>query len=254
LVSMIQLSVNVNKIATLRNSRGGEIPNLLELSGIILDCGAHGITVHPRSDERHIRKADVLNLKGFLAKYNKTSSVKRELNIEGEPSDRFLNLVLENLPDQATLVPVLPGEITSDHGFRLKEDTKVLAPIIQKFRDNKIRVSIFVEAGVENLKIAKDIGADRIELYTGPFASRFEENIEEGKKAFFAYEKTALEAKELGLGINAGHDLDHENLTIFRKLSGLEEVSIGHRLISYALYVGIEESVKTYLKVLSANS
>ncbi|NUM42280.1 MAG: pyridoxine 5'-phosphate synthase, partial [Leptospiraceae bacterium] len=216
--------------------------------------GAYGITVHPREDERHIKKTDVSELKNFLNTYNQKISQKKEFNIEGEPSKRFLDIIFENLPDQATLVPVHPGEITSDHGFDLQKDSKFLSPIIQKIKEKNIRVSLFVEAGAENLNIAKDIGADRIELYTGPFAFQFEKSVEKGKEAFILFEKTAMEAMKLGLGINAGHDLDHKNLMVFRNLSGLEEVSIGHRLISYALHVGIENSVKAYLKALSLSS
>lgn len=245
---MISLSVNVNKIATLRNSRGGEIPSLVYFTEKILQAGATGITVHPRSDERHITSEDTRLLKNFLHNYNLKQQTQIEYNIEGEPSERFFNIIYKNQPEQATLVPVKPGEITSDHGFDLQKDGKQLQPIIKKIKDQKIRVSLFVEAGVKELKIAREIGADRIELYTGPFAHAFSEN--KAIESFQRYLHTAEQAIQLGLGINAGHDLDHINLKVFKKLPGLQEVSIGHRLISYALEVGIESSVKAYLKTL----
>ena len=217
---MISLSVNVNKIATLRNSRGGDIPNLLTFTKVIMDSGAHGITVHPRSDERHITRKDTKDLKKYILEYNKEYSKKIEYNIEGAPDERFLDIVLENLPDQATLVPVRPGEVTSDHGFDLKREGEMLFPLIQKIRSAGIRVSLFLEAG-------------------------------KGVESFLTYEKAALAATKLGLGVNAGHDLDEKNLAVFKKLSGLREVSIGHRLMSFALLNGMDNAVKTYLKALS---
>ncbi|MCB1160449.1 MAG: pyridoxine 5'-phosphate synthase, partial [Leptospiraceae bacterium] len=209
---MIHLSVNVNKIATLRNSRGGAIPDLLYFSGLALRAGAHGITVHPREDERHIRKEDVFNLKDFLEMYNSHGNVDVEYNLEGEPEKRFIDICLEVLPEQATLVPVTPGEITSDHGFQFKKDKEKLKPAIEKLKEKGIRVSLFVDAGVENLYLAKELGADRIELYTGPFAELYDlGGREKAFEIFQTYLQTAREAKELGLGINAGHDLDHLN-------------------------------------------
>ena len=188
---MISLSVNVNKIATLRNSRGGDIPNLLTFTKVIMDSGAHGITVHPRSDERHITRKDTKDLKKYILEYNKEYSKKIEYNIEGAPDERFLDIVLENLPDQATLVPVRPGEVTSDHGFDLKREGEMLFPLIQKIRSAGIRVSLFLDTSVDNMNYAKQIDADRIELYTGPFAESFEAG--KGVESFLTYEKANLD-------------------------------------------------------------
>jgi pyridoxine 5-phosphate synthase len=250
---MTQLSVNVNKIATLRNSRGGEIPSVTHFCEIILNAGAHGITIHPREDERHITKADVFAIKDFLISYNKSKNKQIEFNMEGEPSARFLDLVSEAKPDQVTLVPVRPGEITSDHGFNLlnASERKALEPILSKCKKQNFRVSLFMEADTSSYKIAKEMGTDRIELYTGPFAQAFDESQEKGAESYREYELSALEAHRLGLGINAGHDLDTKNLSIFSRLPFLEEVSIGHRLVSQALEDGMEKTIKSYLKVLS---
>lgn len=254
---MTQLSVNVNKIATLRNSRGGSIPSVTNISEIILDAGAYGITIHPREDERHITKQDVLEIGQFLKSYNekllKKGFPKKEFNIEGEPSVRFLDLVLAAKPDQATLVPVKPGEITSDHGFDLKDKTvfQTLKSMIGRFHEEGIRVSLFMETNFEQYTLVKDLGADRIELYTGPFAWAYERSKEEGLSSFKEYEIAATEANKLGLGVNAGHDLDTNNLTLFAKLPFLAEVSIGHRLVSQSLVDGMEKTIKEYLRVLS---
>ncbi|EMY76235.1 pyridoxine 5'-phosphate synthase [Leptospira weilii serovar Ranarum str. ICFT] len=248
----VKLSVNINKVATLRNSRGGNIPNLLYFANLVLQAGAQGITVHPREDERHIRKDDVLALKEFIDAYNQRNKTKIEYNIEGEPSPRFLNLLLDTKPDQATLVPVTPGEITSDHGFDFDKDMEILQEYSKILKKEKIRVSLFVETDLENLKLASLSGADRVEFYTGPFAQEFDRSREEGKKRFESFyvpaAKIILDQK---MEINAGHDLDHLNLRVFSKLPGLKEVSIGHRLISRALEIGIDRSVKDYLQALS---
>lgn len=245
---MVHLSVNVNKIATLRNSRGGDIPHLLQHIQMILEAGAHGITVHPRSDERHITRQDVEDISIFLNEYNRTSLRKIEYNLEGELSERFLRIVLETRPDQATLVPVTPGEITSDHGFDFKKERTELQKYIHEIKKAGIRTSLFVETNLENLKHSKDIGADRVEFYTGPFAEAYKAG--EGSASFQTYKDAAELAMSLGYEINAGHDLDHKNLSLFRKLPGLKEVSIGHRLISYSLSVRLQQSVKEYLKIL----
>jgi pyridoxine 5-phosphate synthase len=246
---MISLSVNVNKIATLRNSRGGDIPNLLLFTKVIMDSGAHGITVHPRSDERHITRKDTKDLKNYIVEYNREYSKKIEYNIEGAPDERFLDIILDNTPDQATLVPVRPGEVTSDHGFDLKREGEKLYPLIQKIKSAGVRVSLFLDTNVDNMNYAKQIEADRIELYTGPFAEAF--TVGRGVESYLSYEKAALAAIKLGLGVNAGHDLDEKNLAVFKKLSGLREVSIGHRLMTFALMHGMENAVKTYLKAMS---
>ncbi len=245
---MVHLSVNVNKIATLRNARGGNIPHLLQHIQIILEAGAQGITVHPRSDERHITQQDVYDISFFLKDYNKSTSRKIEYNIEGELSERFLGIVLDTRPDQATLVPVSPGEITSDHGFDFRKERDELQIYIREIKKAGIRTSLFVETDLDNLRQSHDIGADRIEFYTGPYAEAYEEG--NGSHSFQIYKEAAELALSLGYQINAGHDLDHKNLSLFRKLPGLKEVSIGHRLISYSLSVGLRQSVKEYLKIL----
>ncbi|WP_210413304.1 pyridoxine 5'-phosphate synthase [Leptospira brenneri] len=254
---MTQLSVNVNKIATLRNSRGGSIPSVIQISEIILNTGAHGITIHPREDERHITKQDVFELQNFLKSYNeklaKNGFPKKEFNIEGEPSERFLDLVLAAKPDQVTLVPVKPGEITSDHGFDLKNKTvfQTLEPMVKKLTQAGIRISLFMETDFLQYPLVKELGAQRIELYTGPFANAYDRSPEEGKFSFKSYETAATEANKLGLAVNAGHDLDTNNLKIFAKLPHLAEVSIGHRLVSQSLIDGMETTIQNYLKVLS---
>jgi pyridoxine 5-phosphate synthase len=245
---MIKLSVNINKIATLRNSRGGNIPDLIEHVNIILSAGAHGITVHPRSDERHITKNDVILVSEFIKNYNLKNQKNIEFNIEGELSDRFLSIVLEANPTQATLVPVSPGEITSDHGFDLKKDKDELHKYLSKIKDKGIRTAIFVETEIENLKNLSDIPTDRVEFYTGPFALEFEKG--NGISSFEKYKNASEIVISNKIEINAGHDLDHLNLRLFNKLPGLQEVSIGHRLISYSLQVGLQTTIQLYLKTL----
>ncbi|XDD51489.1 pyridoxine 5'-phosphate synthase [Leptospira sp. WS92.C1] len=248
----IKLSVNINKIATLRNSRGGNIPDLLYFADLVLQAGAQGITVHPREDERHIRKDDVFALKEFIDFYNQKNNTGIEYNVEGEPSPRFLDLVLSVRPDQATLVPVTPGEITSDHGFNFREDLNIVQEYSKILKKEKIRSALFVDTDLENLKLASFSGADRVEFYTGPFAEAFDHSPEAGKKCFQSqYVPAAREILSQKMEINAGHDLDHLNLKIFSGLPGLSEVSIGHRLISRALETGIGQSVREYLRALS---
>lgn len=241
--------MNVNKIATLRNSRGGDIPNLIEMTKIILKAGAHGITVHPREDERHIKRRDVFELKEFLNHYNRVNNKNIEYNIEGEPSSRFEKLVLEAKPTQVTLVPVTPGEITSDHGFVFPRDLELVIPYIKVFQEAGIRVSLFVEREISTLQEIEKTKTNRIEFYTGPFADAFSKGI--GEESFLEYKKAAEFIHEKGIEINAGHDLDIENLKIFRRLPYLKEVSIGHRLISQALEIGLEATVKLYLQTLA---
>lgn len=248
---MVKLSVNINKIATLRNSRGGNIPDLITHTEIILKSGAHGITVHPRSDERHITRQDVREISKFLKDFNAKSEKKIEFNIEGELSDRFLDIVMEAMPDQATLVPVTPGEITSDHGFNFNKDSEILKKYIQILKKEQIRTSVFVETDLKNLEMLPEIKPDRVEFYTGPFAENFELN---NKSALEPYTRAANLVQSFGIGINAGHDLDQYNLKLFRNLPGLLEVSIGHRLISHSLRVGLERTVKEYLKTLEEES
>jgi len=237
---MTRLSVNINKIATLRNARGGNVPNLLNVA---LDCekfGAQGITVHPRPDERHIRYNDVYELKKHLT---------TEFNIEGYPNQRFIDLVLEVKPDQVTLVPDPPGVLTSNAGWNTVAKANFLKPIINQFKTAGIRTSIFMETDERLIEAAEDTGTDRIEFYTGPFAEEFKSNPE---IAMAPYQKAAALANSIGLGINAGHDLDLDNLKYFQKnISGLLEVSIGHALISDALYLGLENTIQLYLRELN---
>ncbi len=235
-----KLSVNINKIATIRNSRGGSTPNLLKVA---IDCerfGAQGITVHPRPDERHIRYKDVQELKPLLT---------TEFNIEGNPKDqKFVNLVLQNKPAQVTLVPDGLGQLTSDHGWDTITHKDYLKEIISVFKQEGIRTSIFVDADVKMIEGAKETGTDRIELYTESYAKHFFENKE---KAIAPFVIAAKKAYDLGLGINAGHDLSLQNLNYFAKnVSGLLEVSIGHALISDALYFGLENTIQLYLREL----
>ncbi|MGE0393397.1 MAG: pyridoxine 5'-phosphate synthase [Vicinamibacterales bacterium] len=245
---MVKLSVNINKIATVRNSRGGEVPSVLRAAAVCVEAGAPGITVHPRADERHITRADVHALAAWLAPLRG----RVEFNIEGDPRPDLLDLVHEVRPDQCTLVPVRPGEITSEAGWPVTTPRAELAASIASLRALGVRVSLFVDADPDPVRWAAGMGADRVELYTEPFAKAFARSPEEGGRAFARYRTAAELAVTLGLGVNAGHDLDLENLVLFRELPGLDEVSIGHALISHALFVGLDRSVRDYLRVLAA--
>ncbi|PIV60140.1 MAG: pyridoxine 5'-phosphate synthase [Bacteroidetes bacterium CG02_land_8_20_14_3_00_31_25] len=233
---MTKLSVNVNKIATIRNARGGNNPDVLKVA---LDCenfGAQGITVHPRPDERHIRKSDVYSLK---------KNIKTEFNIEGYPSKDFIKMVIEVKPAQVTLVPDLPDAITSNSGWDTKKNKEFLTEIISEFQKNGIRTSVFVDTNLQNIEYAKLINTDRIELYTEPYAANYLLNKEEAIKPFVI---AANLANKLGLGLNAGHDLSLVNLKYFaNNIPNLLEVSIGHALICDALYFGLENTIKLYL-------
>lgn len=237
---MTRLSVNINKIATLRNARGGNNPNLVQVA---LDCerfGAQGITVHPRPDERHIRYQDVLDLK---------EAVTTEFNIEGNPDDRFIELVKRVKPDQVTLVPDAPDAITSNAGWDTVRYAEHLRQLIALFKEDNIRVSIFVDADERMVEGAKAVGTDRIELYTEPYATHYATNRE---AAIAPFVKAAQRANELGLGLNAGHDLSLENLRYFDEhIPGLLEVSIGHALICDALYYGLENTIQMYRRCLN---
>ncbi len=240
-MSACKLSVNINKIATLRNSRGGNNPDLVKTA---LDCerfGAQGITVHPRPDERHIRYQDTFNLKAKIA---------TEFNIEGNCEEqKFIDLVLANKPAQVTLVPDILGQITSNHGWDTIKNQNYLQDIIAVFKEANIRVSIFVDPNPEMVEAAKTTGTDRIELYTESYASNYHHNKE---KAIAPYIVAAKKANELGIGINAGHDLDLDNLKYFAEnIPGLLEVSIGHALICDALYLGLENTIQRYLHQLA---
>ena len=234
---MAKLSVNINKIATIRNARGGMTPNVVQVA---IDCerfGANGITVHPRPDERHITKQDV---------YDLAKVVKTEFNIEGYPDQRYLDLIKEILPSQATLVPDPPNVLTSNAGWDTKKNLLLLTDLVQQFREIGVRSSIFIDTNLENIEYAAKTGVDRIELYTGPYADNYSANPE---KAIEEYVKAANLATELGMEINAGHDLSLDNLQFFKsKIPQLVEVSIGHALISDALYYGLENTIQMYLK------
>jgi len=236
---MTRLSVNINKIATLRNARGGNVPNLVQVA---MDCerfGAQGITVHPRPDERHITYQDVSALKAV---------VQTEFNIEGNPNEKWMKLVLENHPEQATLVPDKPSALTSNAGYNTIEQADELRPIIERLHETGIRVSIFIDPIPEMAEGAAKLNADRIELYTGPYAEQFTANKKEAIKPFV---ETAEVAYGLGLGVNAGHDLSLENLRFFsEKTPHLLEVSIGHALISDSIYLGLENTIQMYKRCL----
>ena len=237
---MTRLSVNINKVATLRNARGGNLPDVEKFA---VDCerfGAQGITVHPRPDERHIRRSDVFALKQL---------VTTEFNIEGNPESAFMDLVTEIRPTQATLVPDAISQLTSNHGWDTRANLSKLTDIVRCLKESGIRVSIFVDADPEMGEYAKKAGADRVELYTGPYAELYDSNPE---AALAMYRPAAEKAHELGLGLNAGHDLNLRNLRAFvQAFPWVDEVSIGHALISDALYLGIEETIKQYRYALS---
>lgn len=236
---MTKLSVNINKIATLRNARGGDVPNVVKVA---LDCeifGAEGITVHPRPDERHIRRSDVLTMRPLL---------RTEFNIEGYPSPEFIDLVLKVKPHQVTLVPDGPSQITSNSGWDTKANLAFLTEVLDEFKSAGIRTSVFVAPDIEMVEYAAKAGADRVELYTEPYATAYPKDKE---AAIVPFVEAAKTARKLGLGLNAGHDLSLLNLNYFYKnISWLDEVSIGHALISDALYMGLERTIQEYKNCL----
>jgi len=243
---MIRLSVNVNKVATLRNSRGGALPSVVEAARVAVEAGAHGITVHPRADERHITRFDVPAIASLLAPLRRSV----EFNIEGDPRPDLLAMVRETRPHQCTLVPVTPGEITSQAGWPPDTPASELRGIVADLRQRGVRVSLFIEPKEAAVTWAAAMGADRIELYTEPFARAYKESAAAAERSFRTYVEAANVAHALGLGINAGHDLDLDNLALFKRLPHLDEVSIGHALISHALYVGLDRSVRDYVAAL----
>lgn len=247
---MIRLSVNVNKIATLRNSRGGQVPSVLDAVDACIAAGAPGITVHPRADRRHITPDDVRAIARVLRE--RTPAV--EFNIEGDPRTELIDLVREVRPDQCTLVPVAPGEITSQAGWLPGPATAQLPGLIRELRASGVRVSVFVDAQPEPIRWAASTGADRVELYTEPFARAFEAGPDAALRSFAGYAEIARLAHSCGLGVNAGHDLDLHNLVTFRTLPFLEEVSIGHALIARAVFVGLPFVVREYLDVLASQA
>ncbi|SIS45772.1 pyridoxine 5-phosphate synthase [Kaistella chaponensis] len=237
---MTKLSVNINKIATIRNARGAELPSVTEAAVKLQEFGAQGITIHPRPDQRHITRKDVYDLKPL---------VHTEFNIEGNPHRPFIDMVLEVKPEQVTFVPDGEDAITSNAGWDCEKNLGFLKNVIAEFKNAGIRTSIFLDPKPEMVKFAKETGADRIELYTEAYATHYLKNKEEAIKPYI---ETALEAQKYGLGINAGHDLSLENLKYFADhIPNLLEVSIGHALISEALYMGLENTVQAYLKRLA---
>lgn len=243
----VKLSVNVNKVATLRNARGGDVPSLIEAVRTIVAAGAPGITVHPRADERHIRRADVPAIAAELAPLRD----RVEFNIEGDPRADLLALVEQVRPHQCTLVPVRPGEITSQAGWPADTSRAEIGAIVARLNAIGVRVSLFVEADEAPIRWAAACGAQRVELYTEPFARAFERGAAAADESFRRYAAASELARSLGLGVNAGHDLDLDNLRLFRRLPQLDEVSIGHALISRALFVGLSQVVGEYLATLS---
>jgi pyridoxine 5-phosphate synthase len=236
---MTNLSVNVNKIATLRNARGSDVPSVTQVA---IDCerfGAQGITIHPRPDERHITERDVYELKEV---------VTTEFNIEGYPNDRFMQLIIDNLPEQATLVPDPPGVLTSNAGWDTIKNKAFLKDICDRLRELGVRSSIFIETDLKMIEGAAEVGVDRIELYTGPYADDYHSNADQ---AVLPYVEAAKLANKLNLGINAGHDLNLSNLGFFKRaIPKLQEVSIGHALISDAIYLGLEKTIGKYKELL----
>jgi len=249
----IALSVNLNKIALLRNSRDGNYPNVEEFGRQALKAGASGLTVHPRPDQRHIRPSDTLVLAELVKLWKKTNS-HAEFNIEGNPFKEgrgsypgFVSLALQAQPDQCTLVPDSDEQKTSDHGFDLRKNGDTLRPIISQLKEAGIRVSLFMDPDLEQIRLASKLGADRIELYTGPFAKAYEEGNAES--VFHAHCQAAEAANNHGMGVNAGHDLSLDNMQLYRTLPGLAEVSIGHALTVESLHYGFQATIEKYLKL-----
>ena len=237
---MTKLSVNINKIATLRNARGEDYPNLVKTAKDIIKFGAEGITIHPRPDERHIKYSDAYDLK---------QNISTELNIEGNPSKKFINMVCEVKPDQVTLVPDESDAITSNSGWDTVKNFDFLKDVVEEFKLNSIRVSIFIDPDPKMLEGAKKINADRVELFTGPYAKQY---INDKSNAINKYVDCSEIADKIGIELNAGHDLNQQNLEFFKNnIINLKEVSIGHALISESLYFGLESTIKSYLKILN---
>ena len=237
---MTKLSVNINKIATRRNARGEDYPNLVKTAKDIIKFGAEGITIHPRPDERHIKYSDAYDLK---------QNISTELNIEGNPSKKFINMVCEVKPDQVTLVPDESDAITSNSGWDTVKNFNFLKDVVEEFKSNSIRVSIFIDPDSKMLEGAKKINADRVELFTGPYAKQY---INDKSNAINRYIDCSEIANKIGMELNAGHDLNQQNLDFFKNnIVNLKEVSIGHALISESLYFGLESTIKSYLKILN---
>lgn len=241
---MTKLSVNLNKVALLRNSRNIGVPSITKAAQICISAGAHGITVHPRPDERHAKPSDVYELTDLLG-----AVPSIELNVEGNPFPKFIEIVRRVKPAQCTLVPDSPEAFTSDHGWNLAQDGEHLRPIIQELRGFGIRVSLFMDADCAQIERAKEVGADRIELYTEPYAAAY--GSDQAEAIFERFTLAARRAQEGGLGVNAGHDLNLENVRKFCSIPGIAEVSIGHALIADALEMGLFNAVQAYLSILN---
>lgn len=236
---MTRLSVNINKIALIRNSRRGNLPDLVQIAKDCERFGAEGITVHPRPDQRHIRFTDIPDLRKVVSK---------EFNIEGYPSKEFIKLVCDNTPDQVTLVPDAPEVLTSESGWDVISNRNQLIEIIQQFKEHKIRVSLFLDPDPEMVYAAKETGADRVEFYTGDYSKNYQKNQQ---LAILDHQKSSIAAKNCMLGINAGHDLNLENLKYYKmNIEGLLEVSIGHALVCDAIYFGLENAIQMYKNLL----
>jgi len=243
--AMVRLSVNVNKVATLRNSRGGAAPSVVEAVQVCVEAGAPGITVHPRLDERHIRPGDVYDVAEALEPVRD----RVEYNIEGDPRPDLIEMVENVRPDQCTLVPVRPGELTSEAGWPADTPRAELAELIRRFHDQGVRVSVFVDPEPAPIDWAAELGADRIELYTEPYARAFERGGDALSRSLERYRDAAERASGNGLGVNAGHDLDLANLPTFLTLPHIDEVSIGHALMARAVFVGLGSAVAEYLQI-----
>lgn len=244
---MIHLSVNVNKVATLRNSRGGTVPSVLQAVRVCVEAGVPGITVHPRADGRHIKANDVREIARALEAHPSV-----EFNIEGDPRQDLLAMVHDVRPQQCTLVPVKPGEITSQAGWPPDTPRTQLLEVIRGLQRSDVRVSLFVDPEPDPIRWAASVGANRVELYTEPFARACERGASDATESFKTYGAVAELAHSLGLGVNAGHDLDLDNLTMFRRLPHLAEVSIGHALIGHALFVGLDQAVRDYRRAVES--
>lgn len=241
---MTKLSINLNKIALLRNARNIGVPSVTKAAQICIQAGAHGITVHPRPDQRHIRYGDVSEIAALLKDFPNV-----EFNIEGNPFPALMEVVRKKRPTQCTLVPDSPEAFTSDHGWNIAEDGARLKPIIEELKDLGVRVSLFMDADLEQIELVPETGAERIELYTEPYAAAFGRDGEDAEFERFA--RAAEKAQQLNLGVNAGHDLSLRNLPRFSSIPGILEVSIGHALVADALEMGMKETVLAYLKILS---
>jgi pyridoxine 5-phosphate synthase len=241
---MTKLSVNLNKFALLRNARGTDYPNLLNMAKRTIAAGVHGLTVHPRPDQRHAKYSDVYDLSKLLSGYPGL-----EFNIEGNPIEKFLSIVKEVKPDQCTLVPDAANQITSDHGWNLKKDGKRLIPILKDLQAEGIRVSLFMDTETDQIDIAKEIGADRVELHTEPYARAFGTSSE--KEVYDRFHKAAIHAQSIGLGVNAGHDLNLQNLGLFLTIPAILEVSIGHAIAVESFDYSYEGTLQRYMEIIS---